>query len=140
MQALTHQGQYRVHAAQVDIALREFRYPYRREPARTIRVTFRRNNVERSVICEVTRRLAPSTWSRNWSVSFYAEREKRQLVKIGDIPRTSSMRSSPLKIAALRPSRRRLARYPARPLSQCAGWRRDRRGSTLTQQLVKISF
>ena len=39
--ALRIRGSIACMPRQVDIALREFRYPYRREPARTIRVTFR---------------------------------------------------------------------------------------------------
>ncbi len=87
VQALTNQGQYRVHAGQVDIALREFRYPYRLEPARTIRVTFRRNTVGEIRDLRGDQAISVVDLEPQLVSEFFTpEREKRQLVKIGDIP------------------------------------------------------
>ena len=85
VQALTNQGQYRVHAGQVDIALREFRYPYRREPARNIRVTFRRNTVREIRDLRGDQAIGVADLEPQLVSEFFTpEREKRQLVKIGD--------------------------------------------------------
>jgi penicillin-binding protein 1B len=87
VQALTNQGQYRLHAGQVEIALREFRYPYRREPARNIRVTFRRNTVGEIRDLRGNQALSVVDLEPQLISEFFTpEREKRQLVKIGDIP------------------------------------------------------
>jgi penicillin-binding protein 1B len=87
VQALTKPGQYRLSAPHIDIALREFRYPYRREPARTIRVTFGRHAVReirdlRSEQAISVVDLEPQLVSE----FFTPEREKRQLVKIAAMP------------------------------------------------------
>jgi penicillin-binding protein 1B len=87
VQTLTNQGQYRLQAGQVDIALRAFRYPYRREPARNIRVTFRRHVVREIRDLRDDRALSVVDLEPQLVSEFFTpEREKRQLVKIGDIP------------------------------------------------------
>jgi penicillin-binding protein 1B len=87
VQTLTTQGQYRMHAAQVDIALREFHYPYRHAPARTIRVTFRRNSVGEIRDLRGDQAISVVDLDPQLVSEFFApEREKRQLVRIGDIP------------------------------------------------------
>jgi penicillin-binding protein 1B len=87
VQALTNQGQYRVHAGHVDIALREFRYPHRHEPARSIRVTFQRNTVREIRDLRGEQAISVVDLEPQLVSEFFTpEREKRQLVKIGDIP------------------------------------------------------
>ena len=85
--AITNHGQYRLSASLVDIALRDFDYPYRRVPGRTIRVAFSRNTVREirdvrgeQVIGAVE--LEPQLVSE----FFTPEREKRRLVKLSEIP------------------------------------------------------
>ena len=87
VQAISNQGQYHTHPPHVDIALREFRYPYRREPARTLRVTFGRNVVReiRDLRAEQTVG-AVDLEPQLVSEFFTPEREKRRLVKIADMP------------------------------------------------------
>ena len=85
--ALTHQGQYRLKAPHLDIALREFRYPYRHEPARTIRITFGRNSVREIRDLRGEQKVAAVDLEPQLVSEFFTpEREKRQLVKIADIP------------------------------------------------------
>jgi penicillin-binding protein 1B len=85
--ALTNQGQYRLNAPHLDIALREFRYPYRHEPARTIRVTFGRHAVRDIRDLRAEQRIAAVDLDPQLVSEFFTpEREKRQLVKIADIP------------------------------------------------------
>jgi penicillin-binding protein 1B len=87
VQALTSQGQYRMQTSRVDIALREFRYPYRHEPARTIRVTFRRHTVQEIRDLRGDQTLSVVDLEPQLVSEFFTpEREKRQLVQIGDIP------------------------------------------------------
>ena len=87
VQALTNQGQYRINAPHVDIALREFRYPYRHEPARTIRVTFGRNSVREIRDLRGEQAIGAVDLEPQLVSEFFTpEREKRQLVKIADIP------------------------------------------------------
>jgi penicillin-binding protein 1B len=87
VQTLTNQGQYRIHAGHVDIALRAFRYPYRHEPARTIRVTFRRPVVQEIRDLQGDQPISVVDLEPQLVSEFFApEREKRQLVKIGEIP------------------------------------------------------
>jgi penicillin-binding protein 1B len=87
VQALTHQGQYRITGPHVDIALREFRYPYRREPARTIRVTFGRRAVREIRDVRAEQMIAAVDLEPQLVSEFFTpEREKRQLVKLADIP------------------------------------------------------
>ena len=142
VQALTNQGQYRVHAAQVDIALREFRYPYRREPARTIRVSFRRNNVREIRDLRGDQAISVVDLEPQLVSEFFTpEREKRQLVKIGGIP--------PYLIQAVIAieDRRFYAHRGVDWLGILRALYRNVRaggvtegGSTLTQQLVKNFF
>jgi penicillin-binding protein 1B len=87
VQVLTSQGQYRMHTSRVDIALREFRYPYRYEPARTIHVTFGRNTVQEIRDPRGDEALSVVDLEPQLVSEFFTpEREKRQLVHIGDIP------------------------------------------------------
>jgi penicillin-binding protein 1B len=87
VQALTHQGQYRRRAAQMDITLRPFQYPHRREPARTVRVTFQRDTVREVRDLRHDQVLSVVDLEPQVVSEFFApEREKRQLVKIGDVP------------------------------------------------------
>jgi penicillin-binding protein 1B len=87
VQEPTNPGQYRLKAPHIDIALREFRYPYRRQPARTIRISFARHMV-RDIRDVRTDQAIGAVELEPQLVSefFSAEREKRQLVKIADIP------------------------------------------------------
>jgi penicillin-binding protein 1B len=87
VQALTNQGQYRVHTGQIDVALRDFRYPYRHEPARNIRITFRRDSVRDIRDLRGDQPLSVVDLEPQLVSEFFTpEREKRQLVKIADIP------------------------------------------------------
>jgi penicillin-binding protein 1B len=87
VQTLTNQGQYRVHAPHVDIALREFRYPYRHEPARTVRVTFARQTVREVRPLRGEQPLVAVALEPQLVSEFFTpEREKRQLVRISDMP------------------------------------------------------
>jgi penicillin-binding protein 1B len=141
-QALTNPGQYRLRPPHIDIALREFRYPYRREPARTIRVTFGRHTVR-----EVRDLRGDQAFSvvdlepQLISEFFTPEREKRQLVSITDIP-------PHLIQAVIAIEDRRF--YAHRGIDWVGILRATYRnvraggvtegGSTLTQQLVKNFF
>jgi penicillin-binding protein 1B len=87
VQALTHQGQYRRRGAQMDITLRSFQYPHRREPARTVRVTFQRHTVREVRDLRQDQVLSVVDLEPQVVSEFFApEREKRQLVKLGDVP------------------------------------------------------
>jgi penicillin-binding protein 1B len=87
VQALTNRGQYRINAPHVEIALREFRYPYRREPARTIRVSFGRNTVREIRDLRAEQAVSAVDLEPQLVSEFFTpEREKRQLVKIADVP------------------------------------------------------
>jgi penicillin-binding protein 1B len=142
VQALTHQGQYRIDGPHVDIALREFRYPYRREPARTIRVTFGRRAVRDIRDLRGEQKIAAVDLEPQLVSEFFTpEREKRQLVTIGDIP--------PHLIQAVIAIEDR--RFYAHPGVDWIGIVRaiyrnvrvgsvTQGGSTLTQQLVKNFF
>jgi penicillin-binding protein 1B len=87
VQAITQQGQYRRHPPHLDIALRDFHYPYRQVPGRTIRVTFARQSIRevrdlRDDVAASAVDLEPQLISE----FFTAEREKRRLVKYAEIP------------------------------------------------------
>jgi penicillin-binding protein 1B len=87
VQAITQQGQYRRHPPHIDIALRDFDYPYRQVPGRTIRVTFARHTIReirdlRGDVVISAIDLEPQLISE----FFNAEREKRRLVKRAEIP------------------------------------------------------
>ena len=87
VQTITNQGQYRVHAPHVDVALREFHYPYRHEPARTVRVTFARNAVREIKNLRDEQAVGAVALEPHLVSEFFTpEREKRQLVKISDMP------------------------------------------------------
>jgi penicillin-binding protein 1B len=140
--ALTNPGQYRLDAPHLDIALREFRYPYRHEPARTIRVSFGGQAVRDIRNLRGEQRIAAIDLEPQLVSEFFTpEREKRQLVKIGDIP--------PHLIQAVIAIEDR--RFYAHPGVDWIGivraiYRNVRvgsiteGGSTLTQQLVKNFF
>jgi penicillin-binding protein 1B len=87
VQALTHQGQYRLRASEIDIALREFRYPYRHEPARIVRLTFTRNTVREVRDLRSQQTIGAVDLEPQLISEFFTpEREKRLLVKLADIP------------------------------------------------------
>ena len=139
---LTNPGQYRVHAGQVDIALRKFRYPYRLEPARNIRVTFRRNTVREIRDLRGDQALSVVDMEPQLVSEFFTpEREKRQLVKIGDIP------PHLIQAVVAIEDRRFYAHRGVDWLGILRALYRNVRaggvtegGSTLTQQLVKNFF
>jgi penicillin-binding protein 1B len=140
--ALTNPGQYRLDAPHLDIALREFRYPYRHVLARTLRITFGRNSVREIRDLRGEQKIAAVDLEPQLVSEFFTpEREKRQLVKISDIPQH-------LIQAVIAIEDRRFYAHPgvdwigiARAL-----YRNVRLGSiteggsTLTQQLVKNFF
>jgi penicillin-binding protein 1B len=87
VQALTSQGQYRVSAPHVDIALREFHYPYRHVPSRTVRITFGRQTVREIRSLRAEQSIGAVDLEPQLISEFFTpEREKRQLVKISDMP------------------------------------------------------
>jgi penicillin-binding protein 1B len=142
VQALTNEGQYRLNAPHVDTTLHEFRYPYRREPARTIRITFGRNSVQEIRDLRTGQAIAAVDLEPQLVSEFFTpEREKRQLVKLSDTP-------SHLIQAVIAVEDRRF--YVHRGIDWLgivrAMYRNMRSGgvaeggSTLTQQLVKNFF
>jgi penicillin-binding protein 1B len=142
VQALSHQGQYRVNAPHVDIALREFRYPYRHEAARTIRVTFGRNTVREIRNLRAEQPIGAVTLEPQLVSEFFTpEREKRQLVKISDMP--PHLIQAVIAVEDRRFYRHRgvdwigIMRALYRNL-RAGGLTQG--GSTLTQQLVKNFF
>jgi penicillin-binding protein 1B len=85
--AITGQGQYRLNAPQVEVALRDVEYPYRREPGRTVRVTFGRNIVQEIRDVRQNQAIAAVDLDPQLVSEFFTtEREKRRLVKIAEIP------------------------------------------------------
>jgi penicillin-binding protein 1B len=140
--ALTNAGQYRLKSPHLDIALREFRYPYRQESTRTIRVTFGRQAVREIHDLRGEQTIAAVDLEPQLISEFFTpEREKRQLVKITDIP--------PHLIQAVIAIEDR--RFYAHPGVDWIGIARalyrnvrlgsiTEGGSTLTQQLVKNFF
>jgi penicillin-binding protein 1B len=87
VQALTSQGQYRVSAPHVDVALREFHYPYRHVPSRTVRITFGRQTVREIRNLRLEQPIGAVDLEPQLISEFFTpEREKRQLVKISDMP------------------------------------------------------
>ncbi len=142
VQALTNQGQYRLNAPHIDATLHEFRYPYRREPARTIRITFGRNSVREIRDLRTGQAIAAVDLEPQLVSEFFTpEREKRQLVKLADMP-------SHLIQAVIAIEDRRF--YVHRGIDWIGILRAMYRnlrsggvaegGSTLTQQLVKNFF
>jgi penicillin-binding protein 1B len=142
VQALTNPGQYRLRAPHIDIALRGFRYPYRREPARTVRLSFARNVVREIRDLRADRAISAVDLEPQLVSEFFSpEREKRRLVKIADIP-------PHLIQAVIAIEDRRF--YAHRGIDWIGILRATYRnvraggvtegGSTLTQQLVKNFF
>ncbi|HSF31593.1 MAG TPA: PBP1A family penicillin-binding protein [Candidatus Tectomicrobia bacterium] len=142
VQALTNPGQYRLRAPQIDIALREFRYPYRRQPSRSIRVSFARNLVHEVRDLRGEQAISVVDLEPQLVSEFFTpEREKRQLVNIADIP-------PHLIQAVIAIEDRRF--YAHRGIDWLGILRATYRnvraggvaegGSTLTQQLVKNFF
>jgi penicillin-binding protein 1B len=142
VQALTNPGQYRLRAPHLDIALREFRYPYRRQPARTIRVSFARDIVREVRDLRGDQAISVVDLEPQLVSEFFTpEREKRQLVNIADIP-------PHLIQAVIAVEDRRF--YAHRGIDWLGILRATYRnvraggvaegGSTLTQQLVKNFF
>jgi penicillin-binding protein 1B len=87
VQTISGPGQYRIHPPHIDIALREFHYPYRREPARTLRVTFGRTIVREIRDLRAEQAIGAVDLEPQLISEFFTpEREKRQLVKIADMP------------------------------------------------------
>jgi penicillin-binding protein 1B len=85
--AITGQGQYRLNAPHVEVALRDVEYPYRREPGRTVRVTFGRNIVQEIRDVRQNQAIAAVDLDPQLVSEFFTtEREKRRLVKIAEIP------------------------------------------------------
>lgn len=80
-------GQYRLKPLSVEIGLRDFQYPYRREPGRTVRVTFGRNGVRDIYDLRQNQAVAAIDLDPQLVSEFFTpEREKRRLVKLAEIP------------------------------------------------------
>lgn len=140
--AISGQGQYRLNAPHVEVALRDFQYPYRREPGRTVRVTFGRTTVREIRDLRRDRAIAAIDLEPQLVSEFFTpEREKRRLVKLAEIP-------PHLVHAAIAIEDRRF--YSHRGLDWLGILRAFYRnlraggmvegGSTITQQLVKNFF
>jgi penicillin-binding protein 1B len=85
--AITHQGQYRLNASHVDVALRDVDFPYRRVPGRTIRVAFARNTVREIRDVRGEQAIGAVELEPQLVSEFFTpEREKRRLVKLSEIP------------------------------------------------------
>jgi penicillin-binding protein 1B len=140
--AITNQGQYRLSASHIDVALRDVDYPYRRVAGRTIRVAFGRNAVREIRDLRGEQAIGAVELEPQLVSEFFTpEREKRRLVKLSEIP-------SHLMHAVIAIEDRRF--YDHRGLDWIGILRALYRnvlarevtegGSTITQQLVKNFF
>src|SRR5262249_25222023 len=87
VQSITAQGQYWINGQQIDISLRDFHYPYRVTPGRTVRVTVSGTTVQ--AIQDLHDKQAISTVDLEpqlVSEFFSPERAKRRLVRLAEIP------------------------------------------------------
>jgi penicillin-binding protein 1B len=87
VRTITGQGQYRVNASHVEVALRDFAYPYRHEAGRTVRITFGRNAVQDIRDVRSNQPVGAVDLEPQLVSEFFSpEREKRRLVKLAEVP------------------------------------------------------
>ncbi|MBI3326580.1 MAG: transglycosylase domain-containing protein, partial [Nitrospinae bacterium] len=87
VESVTAKGQYRINAPHVDIALRDFHYPFRMVRGRAIRVTFRGSMVQEVRDLRGEQAIAAIDLDPELVSEFFAPaREKRRLVKLAEIP------------------------------------------------------
>ncbi len=84
---ITNQGQYRLSASHLDVALRDVDYPYRRVPGRAIRVAFGQDTVREIRDVRGEQAIGAVELEPQLVSEFFTpEREKRRLVKLSEIP------------------------------------------------------
>lgn len=87
VQSIPTSGQYRSSGSHIDIALRDFQYPYRRVLGRGIRVTFGGHTVRALHDLRSQEQLGAIELEPHLVSEFFSpEREKRRLIKLTELP------------------------------------------------------